>query len=297
MSAPYRRSSQHAFLWLVIVFSGIGCSIAIGTLVPRNIQWWWAMLAFMTPVAAAIALCVVLTLLAKLRRLRGIQVDLERADFVVDLKPDGPRKAAVLAPVAELRDWLALPNGADGIEWVALHTRQPSSVCIFEHSYITGSGRSTQEHPHTVMAWLVTATGINGISTRRPHRLQRRALVKAGAVVTTGDPRFDDNWLTFGNAAGAQMFFTVAMRSMLTDSPRGESWHVAPGWIACAFDGAMDARNLSLFRKRCQMILDRSGLAAYSEPNRHPFRWQNDTRSDPNRHLFRSKSAPLFRVS
>jgi uncharacterized protein YciI len=37
-------------------------------------------------------------------------------------------------------------------------------------------------------------------------------------------------------------------------------------------------------------------LSAYSDPNRHPFRWQNDTRSDPNRHLFRSKSAPQFRV-
>ena len=38
-------------------------------------------------------------------------------------------------------------------------------------------------------------------------------------------------------------------------------------------------------------------LHAYSDPNRHPFRWQNDTRSDRNRHLFRCKSAPLFRVS
>jgi hypothetical protein len=38
-------------------------------------------------------------------------------------------------------------------------------------------------------------------------------------------------------------------------------------------------------------------LNAYSDPNRHPFRWQNDSRSDRNRHLFRSKSAPLFRVS
>lgn len=36
---------------------------------------------------------------------------------------------------------------------------------------------------------------------------------------------------------------------------------------------------------------------AYSDPNRHPFRWQIDTRSDPNRHLFRRKSTPLFRVS
>jgi len=38
-------------------------------------------------------------------------------------------------------------------------------------------------------------------------------------------------------------------------------------------------------------------IDAYSDPNRHPFRWQIDTRSDPNRHLFRRKSTPLFRVS
>jgi hypothetical protein len=38
-------------------------------------------------------------------------------------------------------------------------------------------------------------------------------------------------------------------------------------------------------------------LIAYSEPNRHPIRWQIGTRSDRNRHWFRSKSAPLFRVS
>jgi hypothetical protein len=260
MSKGYRRSSQHGLMWIVIVVLGIGCGIAASWTLPRDVQWWWAAIVMMTPMFAAIALCVYLTVRIKRRRVRGIQDDLERNGFIMDPKPDAERKKAVLAPVADLQRRLGLRNGSEGIGWVALHTREPSSVCIFEHSYITGSGKTTQEHLHTVAAWLMPHV-TTGVSAYRPHWLQRRALSQGNTLARLGDGAFDKHWVILGDEAGAKKFFTEGMRLMLAESPKGESWHTGTGWVACAFDGAMDARNLAMFRARCEEILRRSGLS------------------------------------
>lgn len=261
MSKPYRRSSQHGLMWVIVVFIGIGMGIAVGTTLPKNVQWWWGLIVVMSPMCAAIALCVYLTVRIKRRRIGDIQADIERDGFIMDRKPDEERKKAVLAPVADLQRRLDLRNGAAGIEWVALHTREPSSLCIFEHSHVTGSGKSTVEHQHTVMAWLMPSA-TTGIAAYRPHLLQRRALTRGNTVVKVGDRAFDEQWVIFGDEAGAKRFFTEGMRLMLAGSPKGESWHTGAGWVACAFDGAMDARNLAIFRARCEEIVGRSGVSA-----------------------------------
>lgn len=61
MSTPYRRSSQHSVLWVIIVFSGIGGSLAIGSMIPQSVHWCRGLAVFMVPMSAAIALWVVLT--------------------------------------------------------------------------------------------------------------------------------------------------------------------------------------------------------------------------------------------
>lgn len=264
MSKPYRRSSQHGLLWVIIVFIGIGCGLAAAATLPKSVQWWWAAIVLMSPMFAAMALCLYLTVRMKRRRVRDIKADIERDGFIMDPQPDEERKKAVLAPVADLQRRLDLRNGAAGIEWVALHTREPSSMCIFEHSHVTGSGKSTVEHQHTVAAWLMPHV-TTGVAAYRPHWLQRRALTRGNIVVKLGDRAFDEQWVIFGDQAGAKRFFTEGMRLMLADSPKGESWHTGTGWIACAFDGAMDARNLALFRTRCEELVARSGLSATTQ--------------------------------
>jgi hypothetical protein len=261
MSPRYRRSSQHGLMWVLIVFMGIGCGLTAGSTLQKSVEWWWAAIVVMSPMFAAIGLCVWLTARIKRRRVRHIQADIERDGFIMDCKPDAERKQAVLAPVADLQRLLNLRNGAAGIEWVALHTREPSSICIFEHAHITGSGKTTQEHLHTVAAWLMPNVAMAGVSAFRPHRLQRRSLSRGAAVVKLGDEAFDERWVILGDEAGAKQFFTEGMRLMLADSPRGESWHTGSGWVACAFDGAMDARNLAVFRARCEEIVGRSCVA------------------------------------
>lgn len=264
MSKRYRRSSQHSLLWVVIVFLGIGCGIAASWTLPKDVQWWRAGIVMITPMFAAIALCGYLTVRIKRRRVRGIQDDVERNGFIMDPKPDAERKKAVLAPVSDLQRRLGLRNGSEGIGWVALRTREPSSMCIFEHSYITGSGKTTQEHLHTVVAWLMPKV-TKGVSAYRPRWLQRRALSRGKTLVQLGDRAFDERWVILGDEAGAKEFFTEGMRMMLAESPKGESWHTGTGWIACAFDGALDAHNLSIFRARCEEILWRSGLGGKAQ--------------------------------
>jgi len=260
MTKPYRRASQHGLLWVIIVFISIGCGLAAGSTLPKNVQWWWGAIVVMSPMFAAIVLCMWLTQRINRRRVANIQADIERYGFVMDCKPDAERKQAVIAPVADLERRLNLRNGSAGIEWVALHTRQPSSMCIFEHSHVTGSGRTTVEHLHTVAAWLMPHMTMPGVAGYRPHLLQRRSLTSGATVIKMGDEAFDKHWVVLGDESAAREFFSEDMRSLLADSPKGESWHTGPGWIACAFNGAMDARNLAQFRNRCEEILARSGL-------------------------------------
>jgi hypothetical protein len=120
------------------------------------------------------------------------------------------------------------------------------------------------EHLHTVAAWLMPHV-TTGVAAYRPHWLQRRSLTRGNTVVQLGDRAFDDQWVILGDEAGAKKFFTEGMRLLLAESPKGESWHTGTGWIACAFDGAMDARNLAIFRTRCDEIVGRSGLTAMTQ--------------------------------
>ncbi len=262
MSKPYRRSSQHGLLWVIIVFIGIGCGIAAATTLPKDVQWWWGAIVIMTPMFAAMALCVYLVGRIKRRRVSRIQADIERDSFVMDPKPDAARKETVFEPVADLQRRLDLRNGSVGISWLALRAREPASMCIFEHSYFTGSGDTTQEHQHTVIVWWMPHLTLANLSGFRTHWLQRRILSKDDTVVKLGNEAFDKQWLILGDEASAQLFFNDRMRSMLADSPRGESWHTGTGWIACAFDGAMDTRKLAAFRARAEEIVTRSCLTA-----------------------------------
>ncbi|HWB20777.1 MAG TPA: hypothetical protein VG711_10780 [Phycisphaerales bacterium] len=261
MSTPYRRSSQHGLMWIVIVFIGIGVGIALGSLLQKSVPWWCAALVIMAPILAAIALSVILTIGMSRQRVRGIQFALERQGFLMDTNPGADRRREVFLPVIELQTRLQLANGAEGIQWLALNAKPPVSRCLFEHMRITGSGKSTQVHLHTIIAWAVEDMPGANVSAFRPHALQRGFLSRRGETVTIGDERFDERWLTLGNIADAKTFLTEAMRDALADSPRGESWHVGPGWIACAFDGSLDARNLEAFRRRSEEIVRRSGWA------------------------------------
>jgi hypothetical protein len=268
MSAPYKRASQHGLLWVVVVFIGIGVGVVIGVTLPKTVHWWQAFPAFGGPILLAIALCVILTVRIKRKRIAGIQADIERDNFILDPKPPDERKASVFAPVAELQSRLDLRNGAQGIVWLALNTNPPTDTCIFEHSHITGSGKTTQEHIHTVCAWIHPGPEVpdfGGLAIYKPQLLQRAAFKKRHTdPITTGDPRFDKHWLTFGNADTVKQFLTDSVRIELANSPRGESWHIGPTWIACAFKGALDARNLDNFRRRAQEVITRFAASSPS---------------------------------
>lgn len=268
MAASYKRASQHGLLWTVVIFSGIGCSIALSFVFPKDTPWWILLPAFALPIIAMIVVAVILLSMLRRRRVRTIQHALAREDFVVDSKPPSERKREVFAPIAELAQRLDLRTGAEGIRWLAISSTPPSSVCMFEHSFVTGSGKSIREHLHTVIAWLLPGTHASGASVHRPRPMQRRLFTERHGQppVATGDDRFDRLWLTFGDPAFVRALLNDGVRSMLSSSPKGESWHIGVNWIACAFDGAMDARNIDRFRRRAQHIISRLTPAPASGP-------------------------------
>lgn len=266
MPAPYKRASAHGLLWIVIVFIGIGISIAIGLQLPKNAPWWLFLLTFGVPIISAILYCAFLTNRIKRQRISAIQQDLERDGFIVDTKPPAQRKHDVFAPIAALQQRINLQNGADGIDWLALNTSQPAAVCIFEHHYFTGSGKYTVEHIHTIYAQLFpntqqsTPTAPSDFAAFRPYAMQRKQLAGFGNPITISDAAFDKHWLLFGDPATAAALLTSANRITLADSPKGESWHITPTWIACTTDIAMDTHNLAVFRKRAAEVVRQSGL-------------------------------------
>lgn len=261
MSVPYRRASQQGLQLLMLTFLGIGCSVALAIMLSGRMSQTGMFLVFVVPITASIVLGLIRMKRLRRKRFEAIQQMLERDSFIMDPKPPNDRKAAVFAPVAKLQGPLNLRNGSQGIQWAALHTEQPSSVCLFEHLHVTGSGKTTQEHFHTVIAFLTGVTGVEFASAFRAGWLQRRVLWRQGQRITTGDEVFDSKWVMLSDEPHAAALFDESVRLLLADSPKGESWHFGPTWVACAYNGAMDANNIERFRNRCENVLKHANFA------------------------------------
>ncbi len=81
-----------------------------------------------------------------------------------------------------LQEPLSLRDGATKIDWLALHAPR---MLVFEHSYVTGSGKHTVEHACTVMAVSAAHAGLPGAPSgpgRRGRMRMSPALVVAERV-------------------------------------------------------------------------------------------------------------------
>ena len=263
---PYHKANQRMGLWLVICFTGIAAQFGTMALLSRYGVYErlgiWSMAIGVLPLL--IAFFVGWRVLARLNRERigRIAAYLAERGFEVTEKPSDAERTAFAAPLEHLMATLELRYGAARIEWFAVQTAGPQKLRLFEHVFTTGSGKTTQVHQHTLLAWpaghpdLREATLANApwfMMTRYPW-LKRRTVRDRELK----DPAFADlaqRWSIFGASDTVRRFLKPAVRAKLQTSPQGESWSVGAGWICCSFNRTLDATNFDRFLRNGREIL------------------------------------------
>lgn len=258
--AAYGQSHRENFVWVGIVLGGLAVGVAITVVLSRDSESPWPFAALAGPFLLGIGLAVWRLRVMKAARKQGIRDALENDQFMVDLAPSPERAQTVFAPVQHLQSMLGLRDGAARIDWIALHG--PSTL-IFEHEYVTGSGRTTNVHTCTVIAISAAHATLPRAQigaapwmwSERPARLRTRYLRSLGNIVTVGSGSFDRHWITSGHADTARALFTDRARAILQSSPRGEVWCVGHGFVCCGYRGALTAEHLMRMLQRTREVL------------------------------------------
>ena len=180
-------------------------------------------------------------------------------------RPSDAEKAEFAAPLLHLFPTLQLLQGAAFIEWFAVQKSGPVKMHLFEHQYVTGSGKYTQVHHHTVAAWPSGHADVGDASLPTAPWfligsypwLRRRVLKKSSLQ----DPAFADvppHWVLHGAVPTGSQFLTRNVRAQLERAPEGEEWCLGAGWIICSFKGTLDAENAERFLAHARAILAKS---------------------------------------
>lgn len=255
-AAPYRRASTHAALWLFIILGSLAASIV-------GLAFYYGSAGRPSPatviivIAGAFLLSLIVAVLSirrlQRRRWESTARALEPHGWLLTPRPDEPARAAAFAPIAHLERWADLRHGARGILMAAL--RRDSQARLLEHEYTTGSGKSTQVHTHTLIAWQVPPWWPL-VRFAREGRLQawvnRRAHGEDPAI---GDADFDKAFRISGDEPFACELLTPIARAELMRAPKGESWVIGGGWAVMLYKGPLNAPNTSLFLSRALTVL------------------------------------------
>ncbi len=231
----------------------------------------WMLLVGIGPIAGAVLAALFVTTRLNRARVGGLARPLELAGFSMTPQPTTEEKAAFGAPLEAVMVALAFRYGSAGIQWFAVETRGSPPACLFEHEFVTGSGKSTQVHTHTVLVWPAQHPHLRmrDLATRRAFGLGRFSwLVRR----TYQDRELKDQafaalrarWVAFGSADTGKAFLLPPVPEHLKRAPAGEQWYVGEGVIACCFRGVLDGENISRFvqHARAVTLIDTADTAA-----------------------------------
>lgn len=266
-STAYGKATRHSALWVMIILGGILVMSVLFATFSRNgladRLGGWMLLVGVLPIVVSVLFALLITGRLNRSRIAGLARPLELAGFSLTPSPTSEEKIRFGALLEVLMNALAFRYGAAGIQWYAVETKNTPPALLFEHEYVTGSGKTTQVHNHTVLAWPAThshlclraldasaAFGLGRFSwlVRRVYR--DRELT---------DPAFADlrkHWTAFGSAETGKQFLTARVRGLLHRSPAGEQWYVGAGWLACCFRGTLDGENIESFLKHARAIAE-----------------------------------------
>ena len=260
----YKGASQQIGLWFLLSFVAVAGFLAV-VMLSIHLEWEkvlgaWTLVPALTILIGGIAVALIVTSRRNRQRIQRVAARLDGDGFEVMVKPADASRTEFAAPLAHLLPSLDLRNGAARIQWLAV--QRAGGVRLFEHLYITGSGKSTVEHYHTVVAWPAEHPdlGSSGLATApwlfmaQYHRFLRRDVRKRELQL----PEFADvaeRWSILGDAATAARFLKPAVRAQLDNSPKQETWCMGAGWVCCMFKGVVDAPQIEQFLAHSRELL------------------------------------------
>jgi hypothetical protein len=255
----YRKVSRQTGLWLALGLLGGTTPFLIGWgthYLFGQLDWRGPTLVLL-PLIGLVVVVMVRNALNQRARRKQVVARMELLGFRCLLKPDDAEKAAFFSPVQHLASAIGLRDTPRCIKWLARRDAPGGQILLFEAEYETGSGKSTQQHPRTILAVpaaLAEIGGLPGLVVARRSRLERYSLRKS----ELRDARFADcarEWTLHGDAETAVRFLTPAIRAEMAHSPMGEMWCMGGGWACCICRGFLDAKNLVAFQERAMRVL------------------------------------------
>ena len=252
MAAPYRKASRHSLLWIVLIFAGIGVSLFIASKVDGNRFGAWMLLIFGGPIALSIVVAAVMNHYLEKKRIEGLRQLFERRGITLDANPDSAQRNQFYQPISFLSDWMGLKDGAANIQWIAASKQ----FGIFEHLFVTGSGKHMTEHMETVVVVPSPYRTEGGLAARRAGYSMKRAWRNSESKFEIGDPEFDKLWVLLGNPDIGAWFFIRQVRELLSDAPVGESWVAGNNYVCLSFDGVLKADAMETVLDRVERVVE-----------------------------------------
>ena len=222
----------------------------------------WMFGLVMLPVIVVVWLGWRLLARLKRRRIGRIAGRLGELGFKVSESPSLVEKTNFGAPIAHLFGVLELRSGVAGIEWFAEHTVGTTTLLMFEHEYVTGSGKTAQPYYHTVVAWPARYPELRDselphanwfVMARHPWWIRRK--VRDREIKHQEFAEVARKWSLFGAADTATRFLTPQARDQLERSPSGEVWCVGQGWICASTRRTLDDGNVDRFLAHIRRVL------------------------------------------
>lgn len=265
----YRRASESTGLWLTICLLGVAGQIGMIVLFRRS-GWEqtlgvWGYVISAMPFLAS--LFIGWSVMAKRTRARHGQLarELDSLGFVFHRTSDQESRSVFAKPFISVLPSLGLRTGADGVRWGATPRESKGRLWVFEHEFVTGSGKTTQIHPHTIIVWGGEHPDIRDrtlpegrwFALHRLSGLRRRAL----RDVELKDSAFDQirrDWVPTGDATNGLAFLQPAVRAELERAPKGEAWHLGAGGVFMTFQGTLEAKDLSGFIAHAHAVVTKT---------------------------------------
>ncbi len=237
---------------LLIVFSSIVVGLGLGSTVDKTRTDPGMLAIFFGPPLVGVILAIVASTYRQKGRLASISHKMGEHGYSFDLDPSPESKAEFFAPFFHLTGWSGLRDGAVNVKWIGT---SPDGVRLFEHEFITGSGKTTQVHTQTIVAFPSDYPADHGLCVFRAGWAKTRQLKSWAPEVDVGEPSFDKNWSVKGSQDLAFRFLRSDVREALADSPKGESWHLGYGWICCSYNAPMNGNGIQRFVARADAIV------------------------------------------
>jgi len=244
----------------ILMLGVIGQLVLMYFLFPyqKQLQAWVLAIAAI-PFLIAVTVLILANKVMQKKRLTSIAEALAPLGITVFAEPSQELRAELSPHVEGLKGPYQLSGGVANVTWLAYNDQ----LFLFEHSYTTGSGKSTVEHVRTVVAWprgtysrVDMLCDLPWMIAARAGYVEARALkADLGEDQEIGEPTFDGKWSIFGHPDTAMALFTPFAREQLNAARKGERWSIGGGWVACGTPMAMNAANVAKFVAHAEAVV------------------------------------------